>query len=76
VDFLLRCGKRFVAIEVKAGAGNPASSLSGLRAIADLPGLHRRILVYLGNSAEKTVDGIEILPLQDFLETSQSSFGL
>jgi predicted AAA+ superfamily ATPase len=76
VDFLLRCGKRFIAIEVKSGTGNPAAALSGLRAIAGLSGLHRRILVYLGKSVEKTVDGIEILPLQDFLEASRRSFGL
>jgi predicted AAA+ superfamily ATPase len=76
VDFLLRCGKRFVAIEVKAGAGQYASSLSGLRAIAELPGLHRRILVYLGSAVEKTADGIDILPLNAFLDAARRGFGL
>jgi predicted AAA+ superfamily ATPase len=74
VDFLLRFGKRFVAIEVKAGSGHPASSLSGLRAIADLPGIQRRILVYLGRTREKTAEGIEILPLQEFLEAASRNF--
>jgi len=41
--------------------------LSGLRAIADLPRLTRRILVYLGDRRLKTEDGIEVWPLDALL---------
>jgi hypothetical protein len=38
--------------------------LSGLRGIADLPRLVRRLLVYLGDRRLKTEDGIEVWPLE------------
>lgn len=41
--------------------------LSGLRAIADLPRLVRRVLVYLGDRRLKTEDGIEVWPLDALL---------
>lgn len=66
VDFLLRRGRRFVAIEVKTSARAEAESLRGLRAIADLTGLERRILVHLGRAPRRTEDGIDILPFADF----------
>jgi predicted AAA+ superfamily ATPase len=66
VDFLMRRGKSFVAIEVKTTA-NPASPhFAGLRAIADLRGVKRRILVHLGERAFNTAEGIEALPAMDF----------
>jgi predicted AAA+ superfamily ATPase len=74
VDFLLRFGKRFVAIEAKASASYSGNALSGLRAIADLPGIRRRILVYQGRSLAKTEDGIEIMPLSEFLAATQRAF--
>ena len=76
VDFLLRFGKRFVAIEAKAGAGYSPDALSGLRAISDLPGVRRRILVYQGRASAKTDDGIEILPLAEFLGAAQNAFNM
>ncbi len=42
-------------------------SFRGLRAVADLPGLKRRIVVYLGERRQQTQDGIQILPLRQFL---------
>ena len=66
VDFLLRRGRDYLALEVKAQARFSSAQLSGLRAIADLPRLARRILVYLGESRLRTDDGIEVWPL-DFL---------
>ena len=48
VDFLLRRGREYLAIEVKANARYSTPELAGLRAIADLPGIVRRVLVYLG----------------------------
>ncbi len=38
----------------------------GRRAISDLPGLRRRILVYLGPQPLVTQDGIEVWPLAHF----------
>jgi len=67
VDFLLQRGKDFVAVEVKGGRQVADRALRGLRAIANLPVVRRRIAVYLGERRMKTADGIEILPLEVFL---------
>jgi len=68
VDFLLRQGKDYVAIEVKSQPRYAAQLLSGLRAIAELPRLKRRLLIYLGGQTLKTEDGIEVWPLSTFFE--------
>lgn len=60
VDFLLRQGKRFVAIDVKAGRRFKPEMLKGLQAASGLPGIRRRILVYGGDDSWVTEDGIEI----------------
>src|SRR5438445_529938 len=57
VDFLLRRGREFLAIEVKAQPRFSTSQLAGLRAIAELPRLARRILVYLVERQLRTEDG-------------------
>ena len=75
MDFLLRFGKRFVAIEAKAGARYSDAALAGLRAIETLPGLKRRILVYQGGDLARTHDGIEIMPVKVFLSAAKGSFG-
>jgi predicted AAA+ superfamily ATPase len=67
VDFLLRRGTDYIALEVKAQARFSTPQLAGLRAIADLPRLVRRVLVYLGDRRLKTEDGIEVWPLEAFL---------
>jgi predicted AAA+ superfamily ATPase len=68
VDFLLRRRKKFVAVEVKATA-NPASShFAGLRAIGDLAGIERRVLVHMGDRPFKTLDGIDALPVMQFAQ--------
>jgi len=67
VDFLLRRGQDYLALEIKAQARFSTPQLSGLRAIADLPRVVRRVLVYLGERRLKTEDGIEIWPLNAFL---------
>jgi predicted AAA+ superfamily ATPase len=68
VDFLLRRGHEFVAIEVKAGSSFTAGATRGLRAIAGLKGLVRRILVYGGSRHLELEDGITVLPVADFVE--------
>ena len=68
VDFLLRKRESFVAVEVKASAVFSQGLVRGLRAIEGLEGLTRRILVYLGDLRLETADGIQVLPLRDFLQ--------
>jgi len=68
VDFLVRRGRAFIAIEVKATARPERSHLRGLAAVAALPGLERRILVHLGSRPFRTADGIEALPATVFAE--------
>ncbi|MBW2735031.1 MAG: ATP-binding protein [Deltaproteobacteria bacterium] len=63
VDFLLRRDEMLVAIEVKSGLTVPRSALKSLRAIGELPGVCRRIVVTRGGRAQQTADGIEILPV-------------
>ena len=66
VDFVLLRAKEVVAIEVKATRTLRPKDLRGLRAIADLPHLRRRILVFLGPRALRTEDGIDVLPFERF----------
>lgn len=62
VDFLLRRGTDSLAIEVKASRRPDTSHLKGLRAIVELPGVVRRVLVYTGERSLRTEDGIDIWP--------------
>lgn len=66
VDFVLRRGREFLAVEVKATARPGPDDLSGLRAISGLPGLKRRILVHQGARAFTTPQGVEALPAERF----------
>jgi uncharacterized protein len=68
VDFLLRRGREYVAIEVKAAASLAAAAPRGLRAIAELKGLVRRILIYGGTRTLELEDGIVVLPIPEFIE--------
>jgi predicted AAA+ superfamily ATPase len=72
VDFLLLRDGKSVAIEAKASARIHDRHLSGLRAVAPLPGLQRRVLTYTGSRRMRTPDGIDIWPLPDLLEALQS----
>lgn len=68
VDFLLRRGREYLAIEVKARPRVAAPEMTGLRAIATLPGIVRRVIVYLGSRRLRTDDGIDIWPVSTWLE--------
>ncbi len=67
VDFLILRGGEFTAIEVKARDYLVSKDFKGLRAIADLGGLRRRLVVFQGNRPFRTEDGIEALPVRNFL---------
>lgn len=69
VDLLLRRGRDHLALEVKTSPRFSRDQLAGLRAVAALPRLARRVLVYLGERSLKTDDGIEVWPLSRFLTT-------
>jgi predicted AAA+ superfamily ATPase len=66
VDFLLRRGGDFLAVEAKAGARFSDGWCRGLRAVAALPGLRRRMVVYPRGPRQKTPDGIEVVSAGDF----------
>ena len=66
VDFLMRRGSEFIGIEVKATANPGSSEYTGLRSIAALPSVKRRLLVHLGERAFTTPDGVEALPAMEF----------
>lgn len=68
VDFVLRRGREYLAIEVKHQSRMGADLLTGLRAVADLAGLVRRIAVYRGRQPLRTEDGIEVWPFERLVE--------
>jgi uncharacterized protein len=72
VDFLLRRDRDYLAIEVKGRTRFSPALVTGLRAIADLPRLTRRVLVYAGDQRLRTDDGIEVWPLGTFLDALAS----
>ncbi len=73
VDFLLLRGAKRIALEVKSSSSRPrGNDLRGLRAIADLEGLERRLLIYRGKNRLLTDDGIEIVPFEFFCELLES----
>jgi uncharacterized protein len=68
VDFLLRRGREYLALEVKTRTRVSAEDFTGLRAVADLKGVVRRVLLYLGERRLRTEDGIEVWPLATWLQ--------
>ena len=67
VDFIV--GDMRIAIEAKGAARVASRHLKGLRTLArDQPDVERRIVVCLEPRPLKTDDGIEILPIRDFLD--------
>jgi predicted AAA+ superfamily ATPase len=68
VDFLLTRSTEHCALEVKSATRVQPKHLVGLRAIAPLPGLTRRVLVHLGERPGRTEDGIDLWPIETLLE--------
>ncbi len=63
MDFLLRRGGDLLAIEVKPQGRYHTGLLRGLRAVAQLSGMTRRILLYGlygGRGSFRTEDGIDV----------------
>ena len=68
VDFLLLRGSDLIAIEAKSGSTFNEGWCKGLRAVAKLKGLRRRIIVYPRGPILRTEDGIDVFPLQHFAD--------
>jgi len=66
VDFILVRGSGLIAVEAKSGNMFTDAWCKGLRAIAPLEGLQRRIVVYPRGPAMRTKDGIDVLPFKHF----------
>lgn len=66
VDFLLRRGRRYIAVEAKSSLRPRHDDRAGLDAIESLPGLQRRILVYPHSASLQLQGGIEVLGLESF----------
>ncbi|MCZ6857913.1 MAG: DUF4143 domain-containing protein, partial [Gemmatimonadetes bacterium] len=65
VDFLLKRGREFLAIEVKSQKRFSNSLLPGLRALEDLPKVARRVLVYGGTRKLRASNQIDVWTVED-----------
>lgn len=68
MDFLLVREGELIAVEAKSGAAFREDWCKGLRAVARLEGLKRRMVVYPDGPVMKTHDGIDALPFHRFAE--------
>lgn len=68
VDFLLKRGHEWIAIEAKASQRVGPDALRGLRAIQEMKGLVRRPLVFRGPRRLRTSDGIDVWPVAALLQ--------
>ena len=72
VDFVLTRDREHLAVEVKASERYNTAMVKGLRALADLHGLTRRILAYRGPRAFRTEDGIDVWPIDSLHQAVQN----
>ncbi len=68
VDFILVRNRETIAIEVKSGNHFAPKWCRGLRAVSQLKGLRRSMVVYPKGPALRTQEGIEVLAFRDFTE--------
>ena len=68
VDFLLVRGAELIGVEAKSGKNFMDAWCRGLRAVSELKGLQRRIIVYPHGPALQTKDGIDVIPFQKFAD--------
>ncbi len=67
VDFVVELGRELWGIEVKASTSVTRRMLRGLASFASRSSrVRRRIVVFLG-ARKQAIDGVEVLPLADFL---------
>jgi predicted AAA+ superfamily ATPase len=68
VDFILVRGPNLIAIEAKSGKNFRKDWCKGLRAIASLEGLIRRIVVYPKGPLMETEDGNAVMSFRHFAD--------
>jgi len=68
VDFILVRGSDLIAVEAKSGATFADTWCRSLRAIAQIKGVIRRIIVYPRGPEMRTRDGIDVLPFKHFAD--------
>lgn len=68
IDFLLLKEDQFIAIEAKSGKSFSQYWCKGLRAIVELKGVQRRIIVYPDGPVMRTEDGIDVIPFRTFAD--------
>jgi predicted AAA+ superfamily ATPase len=68
VDFILVRGPDLIVVEAKSGNTFTDAWCKGLRAVAQLKGLQRRIIVCPRGPEMRTKDGIDVLPFQQFAD--------
>ncbi len=68
VDFILVRGTNLIAVKAKSGNTFSDAWCKGLRAVAQLKGLQRRIIVCRHGPAMRTKDGIDVLSFQHLAE--------
>lgn len=68
VDFLLEKQGGYLALEAKSQNHITPEHFKGLRAIKELKNIKRRMLIYAGEKALRTDDGIDVLPVPEFLK--------
>jgi len=73
VDFLIARGTELIAVEAKSGQTFTDTWCKSLRAVAQLKGLCRRIIVYPQGPVLRTEDGIDVFPFQHFSDLLASS---
>jgi predicted AAA+ superfamily ATPase len=66
VDFLLVRGEDLIAVETKSGTIFTDAWCKGLRAVIQLRGLRRRMIVYPRGPVLRTEDGIDVFPFENF----------
>jgi len=69
VDFLLKRGHDLLALEVKSANRFSRSWIAGLKAIGELPEVVRRVVIYTGSEELETPEGIEVWPIDTFLQS-------
>lgn len=72
VDFLLERSGELLALEVKSASSFSRSQLKGMKAIGELPGVVRRVIVYSGQEELLVADGVLVWPVHRFLEALES----
>ena len=68
VDFLIKHRSSFFAIKVKATERLRPEHFTGLKAIDELEGIKRRILIYLGDHDFLHESGVEVWTFSRFLK--------